>query len=73
MAGKTIVLTGTLSSMTRNQAKARLISLGANVTNSVSKTTDIVVVGKNPGSKSTKAAALGVTIWKEQDLLSAIG
>jgi len=72
MAGKTIVLTGTLSSMTRNQAKARLISLGANVTNSVSKTTDIVVVGKNPGSKSTKAAALGVTIWKEQDLLKAV-
>jgi DNA ligase (NAD+) len=73
VAGKTIVLTGTLSSMTRDEAKARLISLGAKVTNSVSKATDIVVVGENPGSKSTKAMTLGVTIWKEQDLLNVVG
>ena len=73
MAGKTVVLTGTLVSMTRDEAKARLISLGAKVTSSVSKTTDIVIVGENPGSKSTKAAALGVTIWEEQDFLEAVG
>ena len=73
MAGKRVVLTGTLASMTRDEAKARLISLGAKVTSSVSKTTDIVIVGENPGSKSTKAAALGVTIWEERDLLSIIG
>jgi len=69
LSGKTVVLTGTLASMTRSEAKARLTELGAKVTNSVSKTTDIVIVGDNPGSKATKAAALGVTIWEEQDLL----
>jgi DNA ligase (NAD+) len=42
------------------------------VASSVSKATDIVIVGENPGSKSTKAAALGVTIWEEQDFLSVI-
>ena len=73
MAGKTVVLTGTLASMTRDEAKALLISLGAKVTSNVSKTTDIVIVGENPGSKSTKAAALGVTIWEEQDFLEAVG
>ena len=73
MAGKRVVLTGTLASMTRDEAKARLISLGAKVTSSVSKTTDIVIVGENPGSKSTKAAALGVTIWEERDFLEAVG
>ncbi len=71
LSGKTVVLTGTLPSMTRNEAKARLIELGAKVTNSVSKTTDIVIVGINAGSKATKAAQLGVTIWDEQDLQTA--
>ncbi len=73
MAGKRVALTGTLASMTRDEAKACLISLGAKVTSSVSKTTDIVIVGENPGSKSTKAAALGVTIWEERDFLEAVG
>jgi DNA ligase (NAD+) len=73
MTGKRVVLTGTLASMTRDEAKARLISLGAKVTSSVSTATDIVIVGENPGSKSTKAAALGVTIWEERDFLEAIG
>jgi DNA ligase (NAD+) len=72
VAGKTVVLTGSLASMTRDEAKAHLISLGAKVASSVSKGTDIVIVGENPGSKSTKAAALGVTIWEEQDFLSVI-
>ncbi|MEE8093179.1 MAG: NAD-dependent DNA ligase LigA [Gammaproteobacteria bacterium] len=72
VAGKTVVLTGSLASMTRDEAKAHLISLGAKVASSVSKATDIVIVGENPGSKSTKAAALGVTIWEEQDFLSVI-
>jgi len=71
LSGKTVVLTGTLSSMTRSEAKARLIELGAKVTNSVSKTTDIVIVGINAGSKATKAAQLGVTIWDEQNLQTA--
>ncbi len=72
LTGKTVVLTGSLASMTRDEAKAHLISLGAKVASSVSKATDIVIVGENPGSKSTKAAALGVTIWEEQDFLSVI-
>ncbi len=72
VAGKTIVLTGTLSSMSRTEAKARLTSLGARVTGSVSKTTDILIVGENPGSKATKASALGVTIWDEQDVLDIL-
>ncbi len=72
VTGKTVVLTGSLASMTRDEAKAHLISLGAKVASSVSKATDIVIVGENPGSKSTKAAALGVTIWEEQDFLEAI-
>lgn len=70
LAGRTVVLTGALSSMTRSEAKSRLIELGAKVTNSVSKATDIVIVGENAGSKATKAEALGVTIWEEQDLLN---
>ncbi len=72
MAGKTVVLTGTLSTMTRDEAKAHLSSLGAKVTSSVSKATDIVIVGKNPGSKSERAIALGVTIWDEAEFLGAV-
>ncbi len=72
LAGKTVVLTGSLASMTRDEAKAHLISLGAKVASSVSKATDIVIVGENPGTKATKAAALDVTIWEEQDFLSVI-
>lgn len=70
--GKTIVLTGTLGSMTRDEAKARLVELGAKVTGSVSKATDLVVVGENPGSKLTKAEALGIEVWEEQDLQQAL-
>jgi DNA ligase (NAD+) len=73
LSGKTIVLTGTLSSMSRSEAKVRLTELGAKVTNSVSKATDIVIVGDNPGTKAAKAAALGVTIWEEKDLLNLLG
>jgi DNA ligase (NAD+) len=72
VAGKTIVLTGTLSELTRNEAKARLLALGAKVSGSVSKSTDIVVVGANPGSKAAKAENLGVSIWDERELLAAI-
>ena len=72
LAGKTIVLTGTLESLSRSDAKARLTELGARVTGSVSKTTDIVVVGANPGSKAAKADSLGVTIWGEEDVLDIL-
>jgi DNA ligase (NAD+) len=73
VAGKTVVFTGTLETMTRPEAKARAESLGANVTESVSKKTDYVIVGADAGSKATKAKALGVTMLSEQDWLKLIG
>jgi DNA ligase (NAD+) len=68
-AGKSIVLTGTLAALTRDEAKARLRALGANVSNSVSKNTDIVIVGENPGSKLEKARRAGTNVWSESDLM----
>jgi DNA ligase (NAD+) len=60
LAGKTFVLTGSLSGMTRDEAKDRIQTLGGKVTSSVSKKTDFVVYGDNPGSKFTKAQKLAV-------------
>jgi DNA ligase (NAD+) len=68
LLGKTFVLTGTLSHMTRDEAKAALQALGGKVTGSVSKKTDYVVVGENPGSKAEKAEALGVDMLDEAAL-----
>ncbi len=68
-SGKTVVITGTLSQMTRDQAKELLESLGARVTGSVSKRTDFVLAGENPGSKVEKAKELGVSIVLEHDFL----
>ena len=65
LAGQTVVLTGTLSSMGRDDAKARLQRLGAKVSGSVSKKTYAVIAGENAGSKLTKAAELDVAIWDE--------
>jgi DNA ligase (NAD+) len=72
LAGKTLVLTGTLSTMTRDEAKARLQALGAKVTGSVSKKTDYVVVGEDPGSKFEKARELGVATLDENAFLELI-
>ena len=68
LRGKTFVLTGTLSEMTRDDAKAALQALGAKVTGSVSQKTDYVVVGENPGSKAEKAESLGIEMLDEQGL-----
>ena len=71
-SGKTIVLTGTLTQMTRNDAKALLESLGANVSGSVSKKTDLVIYGEASGSKLTKANSLGVMTMDEDTFMKAV-
>lgn len=70
IAGKTIVFTGGLSSMSRSEAKARAETLGANVGSSVTKTTDIVVAGADAGSKIDKAKAAGIDVWDEDKWLA---
>ncbi len=75
LSGKTFVLTGTLLNMTRDDARNKLLGLGAKVSNSVSKNTDYVIVGDSPGSKAEKAEKLGVVILDEkafESLLSSI-
>ena len=73
VAGKTVVFTGSLETMTRSEAKARAEALGAKVAGSVSKKTDYVVVGADAGSKARKAAELGVATLSEPDWLALIG
>ena len=67
LAGKTIVFTGSMETMTRPEAKARAETLGAKVTDSVSKKTDFVVIGADAGSKARKAAELGLRVLSEQE------
>ncbi len=69
LAGKTVVLTGTLTAMTRDEAKDRLAALGAKVSGTVSRKTDFVVVGEKPGSKAVKARELGIDVLSEADFL----
>lgn len=72
LAGKKIVLTGTLADFGRDAAKEILEKLGATVTGSVSSKTDIVLVGADAGSKLAKAESLGITIWSEEDFKKVI-
>lgn len=66
---KTVVLTGKLEQMTRTEASQWLKNHGAKVTSSVTKSTDLVIAGKDAGSKLTKAETLGTPIWNEQDFI----
>ena len=72
LAGKKIVLTGTLSKYTRDEAKEILERMGAKVQGSVSAKTDIVLAGAEAGSKLAKATELGITIWGEDDLARVV-
>jgi DNA ligase (NAD+) len=72
LAGKTFVLTGTMESMSRDQAKERIRELGGDVSSSVSKETDYVVVGAEPGSKFDKAQKLGIKTLTERNFLQLI-
>lgn len=72
LAGKIVVLTGSLSQLSRSEAKTALQSLGAKVTGSVSKNTDILFAGEAAGSKLAKAQELGIEILGEQDLINLI-
>ena len=71
ITGKTFVITGTLSK-DRNEIKELLESFGGNVSGSVSKKTDVVIKGDNPGSKYDKAVSLGITIWGDSELNDVI-
>ena len=73
LRGKTFVITGSLQTMTRDEAKARLQALGAKVSGSVSKKTAALIVGTDPGSKLQTALSLNVDVWSETQLRSAIG
>ena len=69
---KKFVITGTISFMTRDEIKSLIESRGGHAIDSVSKKTDVVIVGENPGSKETKARALNIEIWDEEKLKSLI-
>lgn len=68
-AGKTVVLTGKLEQLSRNEAKEKIEALGGNVAGSVSKKTHLVIAGEDAGSKLAKAQDLGIEVWDEEKLL----
>ena len=72
-AGKTVVLTGSLSQLTRDEAKDRLTALGAKVSGSVSKKTDLLIAGEAAGSKLEKANVLGIQVIDEQQMIDWLG
>ncbi|MFP5115472.1 NAD-dependent DNA ligase LigA [Bacillaceae bacterium C204] len=71
-AGKTVVLTGKMERLSRNEAKDQIEALGGNVAGSVSKKTHLVIAGEDAGSKLTKAQELGIEVWDEEKLLAEL-
>ena len=72
LIGKTFVLTGTLTAMSRDEAKKKIKSLGGHVVGSVSGSTDFLVAGENPGSKYDNAKRLGIPVLSENEFLKII-
>jgi DNA ligase (NAD+) len=72
LEGRIFVLTGTLTGMSRDEAKSQLQTLGGKVSGSISKKTDHVVVGANPGSKLAKARELGIELMTEEQLMKLL-
>ena len=73
LEGKRFVLTGTLPTLSRSEARERIEAAGGKVSGSVGKSTDYVVLGENPGSKAEKARALGKTVLSEDEFLQLTG
>ncbi|HJF32248.1 MAG TPA: NAD-dependent DNA ligase LigA [Sporosarcina psychrophila] len=71
-SGKTVVLTGKLSILTRGEAKEKIEAFGGKVSGSVSKKTDLVIAGEDAGSKLAKAEELEITVWNEAELIEAL-
>jgi len=72
LIGKTFVLTGSMESMSRDKARAKIRELGGDISESVSSKTDYVIVGSDPGSKADRARKLGVKIISEQEFLKIL-
>lgn len=72
-SGKTVVLTGSLHQLSRDEAKAKLVALGAKVTGSVSKKTDLVIAGEAAGSKLAKANELNIPVIDEEEMIRLLG
>jgi DNA ligase (NAD+) len=72
-AGKTVVITGTLSTLSRDQARRWLIEQGAKVSGSVSSRTDFLIAGADPGSKYDKAISLGIEVIEEREMKALAG